>query len=88
MYCVDFRDSYNFTPKETLDLVWNRLKASLNKKYYNYLDSFKDDYLEFSDNKINVSLDYRFLFGNKSLSIMYYDIYLLKQKNQTEENEL
>ena len=87
-YCVDFRDSDGFTSTETLELVWKRFNNSLNKKYSIYSVSIKDDYIEFSDYKTNVSLDYRYSYGSKSLSIMYYDIYLFKQKNKSEESEL
>ena len=87
-YCVDFRDSDSFTPAETLELVWKRLNNSLNKKYSIYSISTKDDYIEFSDNKTNVSLDHRYSFGGKTLAIMYYDIYLVNQKYTCEESEL
>ena len=87
-YCVDFIDNESHTPVETLGLVWKRLNSSLNKKYSIYSISSKDDYVEFSDNKTNVSLKFRNTLGEKMLSIMYYDIFLLNQMISSEESEL
>lgn len=88
-YLVDFRDSDSFTPVETLNLIWKRLSNSLKKKYSNYsISSTEDGALDFSDNKTMLSSSYKYLFGSLSLHIMYYDIYLFGQKNESEEDEL
>lgn len=88
LYCVDFRDDGEYTPEELLKEVWERLKNSLNSKYSIYSISSKDNKIEFSDNKTYVGLGYEYSFGSKSLSIMYFDIYLFKQCSKSEYNEL
>ena len=88
LYCVDFRDDGEYTPEELLTEVWDRVKNSLNRKYSLYSISSKDDNIEFSDNKTYVGLKYKYIFGSKSLSIMYFDIYLFNQCSNSEYNEL
>ena len=90
LFLVDFRNNDDFTPVETMDLIWERLSNSLKKKYSNYsFSSSKDDgSLNFSDHKTRLTTNYTYLFGSKSLHIMYYDEYLFGQKYESDESEL
>ena len=87
-YCVDFRDSDSFTPKETLELVWNSINQSLCRKYSAYSNTIDNDYIDFSDNRTSVSLDHRYLMGGRTLAIMYIDLINNRQKIKEDEDEL
>ena len=88
LYCLDFRDGEGFTPVELLNSAWMRYRRSLLEKYSEYLCESDKEHLEFSDERTVVSLDFKYSLGEKSLSIMYYDLNLLLQQSIQEENEL
>lgn len=87
-YDISFHNSDGDTPKETLDIKWNRLDYSLKRKYSGYIIESKNNSYIYSDNKTQVWSKYEYFNGRWALSLIYYDIQLSQQKIQSEEDEL
>lgn len=89
LYCIDFRDNTDYTPKSTMDIVFNKIKDNLLDKYNNYALTFQPCCIEFSDNTMKLMLDYRDdEFPGRSLSLMYVYLPLLQKMVNNDKDEL
>lgn len=87
---VSFSISDYSIPRTTLDLKWDNLKTSLNKKYSQFYlkDSSTSEIKKYSDGKTNLSLTYQNFGGSMILSLSYTNDYLLHQAIKSADDEL
>ena len=90
LYMLYFSNNEDFTLRSTLDLRWERLKDTLNSKYYRYLkkDDSSDSVLTFDDGRSILVARYEFFEGRKSLTLMYYDLKTFLLNSQEDNDEL
>ena len=86
LYSISFSYTTFFSVRESFD----RLKNSLNKKYYSYikdkdLNTYGDWYIYYDDGKTTIYLTYNIEQGKDFVGIMYSDdALMLKQANKSD----
>lgn len=89
LYVVDFSDSEFFTPKKSLNLRYESLSQSLDKKYSAYKEP-EDDYATYSDGKnyVRIKYEYSEITHNWGISLMYINVALQESSVKESESEL
>ena len=90
LYRVSFQSSSNNIPASLLDLDWENLKSSLNKKYSQFYLSNRStsEIKEYSDGTTYLTLNYEFFMDRMILCISYSNEYLLHQTVKAAEDDL
>lgn len=90
LYRVSFQSTDDNIPTSILDLNWENLKKSLNKKYSQFYqnNSSTSEVKEYSDGITYLSLRYEYYMDCMVLSLSYTNEYLLHQKVKAAEDDL
>ncbi len=90
LYGVSFMSSEHDYSKENLDMMWEILDKSLERKYSRYyLKNFSKELDKwFDDDRTRIWFKYEYFQNAWALSILYYDIRLYDEKSDKDENEL
>ena len=87
---VSFQSTDDNIPTSILDLSWENLKKSLNKKYSQFYLSNRStsEIKEYSDGTTYLTLSYEYFMYCMVLNISYTNEYLLHQKVKAAEDDL